>query len=1235
MSAQAPSLREIEWKPRYSGETENPLTAFYIPALCRSAAYDRKAGYFSSTALAVAAQGVARLIQNGGKMRLLVGCQLSKEDVEAIEHGRKLKDVVTERLEGRFSDPTDRIQHDRLGALAWMVARGMLEIKVGLPRDNDGKFLPAEAAEGIFHEKVGIFTDAEGNRLVFSGSVNESAQGWLKNLESFHVFRSWARGESLHASCEGDEFETLWKGQGKRTLVLDFPEAMRQKLIQYASVEAPVRDPAEPEDEPVAAPRMAEMAERWMFQFVRDAPFLPSGRLIGEATATLRLWPHQKHVADEVVANYPESLMLCDEVGLGKTIEGGMALKQLLLTRWVRRALLLVPRALIKQWQEELHEKFNLSIPRYDGHEFVDVFDRHSPANPQNPWNTHDVFLATSHLAKRSERQPVLLAARKWDLVLVDEAHHARRAAPTGTEYRANKLLTLLMDLRKRTKGLLLLTATPMQLDVIELWDLLKVVGMGGRWGGGQGQDFRRYFRELKRFPDKAEVWFLQAMFNDYFAGGGEIDQLVRRRAEADIGVAAWHSLVEEARGRGRLLPAQLDENQQLCCTQLFARHTPLRQFMFRSTRDLLKKYQEKSLLSENVPERDVDDVFIPLEEGAEQELYDKIEDYLQTCRQRATSEGNTQLGFVLSIYRRRLTSSLYAIGQSLRRRRDFLLGVAGAPQSGLTDEDLEDEDLDRDATDQLEERPQIDEAVRAEIAYLDGFIEEVERAGVDSKFKRLTRDLNHHLNKHPKVIIFTQYTDTMDYLRDELKEVYGTQIGCYSGRGGETWDGSDWARISKEVIKNRFLEGEKTKILICTDSASEGLNLQTCGLLINYDVSWNPQRVQQRIGRIDRIGQVFPRVTVLNYFYEGTVEAEVYRRLKERMGSFSLAVGPLQPVLARVPALIEDAAFTPKQDRPARLRQLLEELDRQIEQAKADDMKIEDYLEDEPAAIPVAQRPPVTLADIEQLFVGSGLLREEARLADSGDRVYELRTNGKKRQVTFDRDTFDAKPQTLSLLCYGDQLFDEVLARISPPEDTEGLPVVRVEAEQDGVRSVAYFWWKAGAGRSLQEISALAELRERLDAATTAPVPGRPPARVIEEAKTTVRRRLQETLTAQQSRAERRRERFISATQATAEGLLRERLALDYAAELKRAGLEAAEDGIDALAILEEKLAAKRVPYPALVAVVGEQLSELSITHADITRFVGHKYESVTAKLGDNTRRVNALVEEYRELTR
>src|SRR5262249_11307388 len=157
-------------------------------------------------------------------------------------------------------------------------------------------------------------------------------------------------------------------------------------------------------------------------------------------------------------------------------------------------------------------------------------------------------------------------------------------------------------------------------------------------------------------------------------------------------------------------------------------------------------------------------------------------------------------------------------------------------------------------------------------------------------------------------VLVFTQYTDTMDYLRDKLRAVYGGQVACYSGRGGERWQGGKWVVVSKEIIKTAFRSSREVKILLCPQPASEGLNLQTCGLLLNYYMPWTPRRVEPRMGRIHRIGQTYERVWVRNYFYEGTVEADIYPRLDDRIGSFEHVVGELQPILARVGRVIEAA---------------------------------------------------------------------------------------------------------------------------------------------------------------------------------------------------------------------------------------------------------------------------------------------------------------------------------------
>src|SRR5262249_13116415 len=246
-----------------------------------------------------------------------------------------------------------------------------------------------------------------------------------------------------------------------------------------------------------------------------------------------------------------------------------------------------------------------------------------------------------------------------------------------------------------------------------------------------------------------------------------------------------------------------------------------------------------------------------------EWELYQRIEQYIRHHYQKYEAE-RKGLGFIMTVYRRRLTSSFYAIAESLQRRLRFLLGTLGLDQV-LTDRDTtHEEELDQDHRQTMfsdsspSERKELVELCQGEIDYLEDFLAQLRSLGSDSKFERLAGDLRDVLQKRDSVIVFTQYTDTMDYLRDGLREVYGGQVACYSGRGGERWKEGKWVTVSKESIKTAFRLSLEVKILLCTESASEGLNLQTCGVLINYDMPWNPMRVEQRIGRIDRIGQTY-----------------------------------------------------------------------------------------------------------------------------------------------------------------------------------------------------------------------------------------------------------------------------------------------------------------------------------------------------------------------------------------
>ena len=135
-------------------------------------------------------------------------------------------------------------------------------------------------------------------------------------------------------------------------------------------------------------------------------------------------------------------------------------------------------------------------------------------------------------------------------------------------------------------------------------------------------------------------------------------------------------------------------------------------------------------------------------------------------------------------------------------------------------------------------------------------------------------------------------------------------RLMCFSGRGGEVRSaGGAWTTIGRDEVKRRFREGE-ADLLLCTDAAAEGLNFQFCGALINYDMPWNPMRVEQRIGRIDRLGQAHPAIRIVNLHYAGTVETDVYRALRTRIHLFESVVGPLQPILARLPSTIAGAVL-------------------------------------------------------------------------------------------------------------------------------------------------------------------------------------------------------------------------------------------------------------------------------------------------------------------------------------
>jgi superfamily II DNA or RNA helicase len=1173
-------LAHGSWKISY-GPADDRLRDFYIPALSRSVTYVRTAGFFSSSALAVAAAGVAHLVRNGGRMRLLVGAALSDEDVRAIERGEEafesvLEQRLLEALAELERDPADPLRK-RLEVLCWMVAAGTLEIRVVLPTGPDGRPLPAEATGDYFHPKEGVFTDACGHMLGFSGSVNESAHGWQHNYENLMVFTSWGNERPWLLQIV-ERIERLWQGREEGWRALPVPEAVRQRLIRYAPSEPPERDPLE---EPVRpCPRIpADQRERILFQFLRDAPLLPRGEWIGVQTAAIRPWPHQVRIVREVLRRFPERFLLADEVGLGKTVEVGLILRSLLLSGRVRRCLILVPKSVLRQWQEELYEKFALNVPAYDGEGFRDYFGREMPAPTTNPWNAYPVLLASSQLAKRRDRAAELLAADPWDLVVIDEAHHARRKEFRTQQYRPNRLLTLLEGdggtpgLAGRTRGLLLLTATPLQVHPVEVYDLLRQLGLPGPWAASE-RGFLRFFEELRAARSGGPVdWAFVLRMARASLDTVSLEELVGPAAGGRVGPVDRAKIEELLAGRRPPQEAEsLPPQAQAVLIEACRRASPLGRQMFRTTREQLRRYHQQGILKEPVPDRRPSPCWIQLS-PQEWSLYQRVEDYVADFYQRYEGE-RKGLGFIMTVYRRRLTSSFAALVRSLERRRAYLLNLRG-PVFGLTDEDTEDADLREDLMEDLETEVRggrlpdgLRRLLEAELNALEGLLDDARRAGDDSKFRYLVEDLRKLLAGRDQVAVFTHYTDTMDALRERLVGVYGRRLACYSGRGGERWNGTQWVPVTKEEVKEAFRRGE-IQVLLCTDAASEGLNLQTCGVLINYDMPWNPMRVEQRIGRFDRIGQRHPDVWIHHYFVAGpdgepTVEAQVYQALESRIDWFRTIVGELQPILARVPEVIEKAVTTRRADRAQVLDRLIADLQRDIEAQQVSGFSLDDLAE----VLPVGdQEPsPYTLTELEEVLLRSDAVGSRFTPHDEIDGAFRLDLNGQSWEVTFTPEVADAHPGRVRLLTPGEPLLNELLTRVDRPVGSvRGRGIIR--AAVGGIVR-----WYRVTGRSVEPIYTLAQLRATLDV---------PIAEVTEEHIDRVKEELDRVLEADA----RRRQEWEAKRAAEYRVALEERARLVLATA---AACRMVLDGLEDFEAAWKAVVRLKYPYAGLARLVG-----------------------------------------------
>jgi len=976
----------------FEGRGERIAKGFYIPVLKESVEYDRATGYFSVESLVHAAGGVAGLIGNGGRMRLILGAHdVPKELWEAYKMGVRSGKEVIEEIARRIAEGLEKIEDmllkKRLEALAWMFNQKILEVKVVLPRH----FYLGQT--GIFHYKLLIFKDKEGDIVAAEGSANETEPAYTVNGERIVVFYSWREGDRERVEDLVQSFERIWNAEHPDFEVFSLPEAVHRAIVKFAPKSAPRRDPIQDIE--------VKPAARGLLPACRLVRILPRIRCLAHmGLGPVRLYPHQVRAVNLARERYPFRILFADEVGLGKTIEAGACIKLLWATGYIRRVLVLAPKNVTRQWWDELRGKF--SLPAYllkpgKPNVFVAPDGKEFPVYG-NPFGATDLIVASWHYVRgRKGYEPEIFEAKPFDLILIDEAHAARITRSQFASPRPTRLYELAVALSSLTPHVFLLTATPLQLNELEMLDLLRILGLGGPWVH-EGA-FARYYKALNKsltersYDDWLHLfvlisWFARTYLEDRhrevvvnaFFSGVEARELLDIFASGD-----------ESAFRNFL--SRLDVGKRDILDRVLRGLMPTSWFMIRSTRDRLKKDGYK------FPKREISNIDVGLDDkhtALLAELSDYLANYYDAYLSFLKGDERRGFGLIRAIYHQRFVSSFAAAYNTVRRRKEALEALLEGDEERLLKlaaEMVEDvgEDVDEE---------ELVEMMRVAVERARGLIErELEKlrslesslvvysravtAADDPKLREIRRVVQELRGEGRKVLVFSKFTDTVDVVRDFLSRWLGEdRVGTYTGRGGEIWDSRlrNWRVCEKEVV-SRALE-KQVDVLVCSDAASEGLNLQAASAVVNVDMPWNPAKVEQRIGRADRIGQTADVVRVVNVWYPDTYEARMYRVLFERQHIWWIIIGPASGIIAQ--RLVE--AFEAGASGASLQRRVMETVD-QVERSKDDAIRLTRIL---PEDIPLEPTfVEVEVGRVLERFVGLGCEALGMKLVSRDDLLF------------------------------------------------------------------------------------------------------------------------------------------------------------------------------------------------------------------------------------------------------
>ena len=559
-------------------------------------------------------------------------------------------------------------------------------------------------------------------------------------------------------------------------------------------------------------------------------------------SAKIDLLPHQIVLTYKISKNSPRRYLIADEVGLGKTVEAALILRELASRGELNRALIVVPAGLVENWRRELNETFNLDFEVFGAE--GDVTDRRS-----NAFAKHNRIIASVDTLKRPTRIKKILDAPRWDLIVFDEAHHLT-AYKKGGGVNKTQNFKLAEALKEHSRDMILLSATPHQGDNFRFWMLVRLLqpklfhsveDMISNRHRLNSVVIRRTKADTCK-PDGSLLFARRQVHTKPFA----LSDKERIFYDAIIEyIAEGYNLAAKKGQEGRGLGFIMTIFQKIASSSFAAiKSTLVRRMLMLTIREIIE--------FDNNYDAD----------GRNKATSEAIIQIREIFNLENNPVGNTQAERILADYKMQILKKL--------GEKDSLASI------DIDDEAIYSQDEQSVAMNIRSALPQERNMIEYLLAkYPDGD---------ETKTKEITYALNEIWKENPdeKVIIFTTYLGSVDVLKNSIQRDY-PNIAIEVLKGGD--------HSAKRTAEKRFKKDKNSKVLICTAAGREGINLQFARILINHDLPWNPMDLEQRIGRIHRYGQK-DTAQVYNIVAADTIEGQVYLTLEEKIEEIAKSLG-------------------------------------------------------------------------------------------------------------------------------------------------------------------------------------------------------------------------------------------------------------------------------------------------------------------------------------------------------